>query len=228
MKARTDNPIILYKFRPINPLDWIADILLSQRLYCPRYFEMNDPFEGTGLVLWKNPNNPDQKYFVPTSPDDLLGPEDENNFRICSLSGSYNDIRLWSHYAGGHRGSAIEIDFKGVRNPPVEINYLERLKEYDSTLNESPTARGLLSNKTEHWQHENEYRIFTDNQFYDISGRIMSVLLGPRCRSKEANLIKRLVPDGVPVIHTRLNELTVQVERVDQGKNHRTKQSIGR
>jgi hypothetical protein len=216
MKAEADNPTILYKFRPIKPLDWIADILVSQRLYCPRYFELNDPYEGIGLVYWCNQHNPNQRYFAQTSPDDLLAPEDENTFRVCSLSGSYHDIRLWSHYAGGHRGVAIGIDFKGVKVPPVRVNYLEGLKEYDSTLNGAPDSRGLLSNKTKHWQHENEYRIFTKNQFYDVAGRINSVLLGPRCRPPEVNLIKRLVPDRVPVIRTRLNELTVQVERIEQ------------
>lgn len=32
------------------------------------------------------------------------------NKTVCSLTASLSDIRLWSHYADGHTGVAIEID----------------------------------------------------------------------------------------------------------------------
>ena len=40
----TDFP--LYKFRSTARLDLLADILVSERLYCAKWHELNDPMEG--------------------------------------------------------------------------------------------------------------------------------------------------------------------------------------
>jgi len=38
--------MILYKYRSLVNFERILDIILNQRLYCSKYDELNDPFEG--------------------------------------------------------------------------------------------------------------------------------------------------------------------------------------
>ena len=38
--------MILYKYRSLENLEHVLDIILNQRLYCSTYPELNVPFEG--------------------------------------------------------------------------------------------------------------------------------------------------------------------------------------
>ena len=44
--------MILYKYRSLSNFEHVADIILNDRLYCPTYEELNDPFEGLFVALW--------------------------------------------------------------------------------------------------------------------------------------------------------------------------------
>ena len=206
--------MLLYKFRSLQQLNFLSDILLSERLYCPRYCDLNDPFEGVCTVhgQFGTSENPGIKWNSTTTIEDLLDPEGDNEVRVCSLSSSYEDVRMWSHYGGGHIGVAIEIDFDGAEDSPSKVEYLEGLKRYDESLGDHPSVRDILLNKTNHWEHEAEYRIISTKPYYSISGRIRRVLLGRRCTKMDAEMIKRLVPNSVDVISTKLNSSTTRVE----------------
>jgi hypothetical protein len=205
--------MLLYKFRSLCRLDWVADILISQRLYCPRYFDLNDPFEGVCIVYKQseNPTHEKRGYYSVVDVDTAKDAEEDFTHRLCSLSDSYSDIRLWSHYADGHKGIAIEIDFSGAEHLPVKVTYHSGLNKHDEAKS-FPNPGEMLTHKTFHWQHEGEYRILSEEEYYSINGRIRRVLLGPRCGNKEESIIKRLVQDDVCVERTQLNERTVQVE----------------
>ena len=212
-KAVADK-LLLYKFRPLAGLERLADILLNERLYCAKYYELNDPFEGICIVMGKfgTPEDPGQRYNCSTSVDDLLAPEDFIDVRVCSLAGSFDDIRLWSHYGGSHKGVAIEIDLIDAENAPFKVNYIGGLKRYDQTLGKNPSVKDILSHKTTHWEYENEYRILANSSYYDIRGRINRVLLGARCNQHDEQLIRRLVPKEVEVVRTKLNQRDTKVE----------------
>ena len=215
--------MLLYKFRTLSRLDWVTDILVSQRLYCPRYFDLNDPFEGVCIVYNKSENltQENRGYYSVVDVDVVKDIEDDFTPRICSLSGSFSDIRLWSHYADGHKGIAIEIDFAGAEHQPIKVTYHPGLDEHDEAKS-FPSTGSILTHKTHHWQHECEYRILSEQEYYQINGRIRRVLLGPRCRDKEENIVRRLLTDDVCVERTQLNERTVQVELKETGRVTKT------
>lgn len=88
---------------------------------------------------------------------------------LC-LSKPNDDILLWSHYADGHRGIALEFDEEGLRKWIDDLNGW--LKPIDYTDNK-PTIKefneamwGLrwsllklfLLRKAAHWKYEGEYR----------------------------------------------------------------------
>ena len=91
--------MILYKYRSLSNIKFVLDILVNQRLHCARHDKLNDPLEG---VFW---------YMLQREKGvRRIGYDKNNHKRVCSLSKSLNDIRLWSYYAEGHQGVAIEIN----------------------------------------------------------------------------------------------------------------------
>lgn len=211
--------MLLYKYRSFDALEHLLDILVHERLYCPHYFELNDPFEGMFqhvFYVGKNgggPFNligPHTKQVSPGSVKDLL--YSANQTRVCSLSSDVADVRLWSLYAGGHSGVAIEIDFSGLENEIHEVTYAPQLEEHSIGLLSSPTAAEILSKKTHHWHYESEYRVIGEQPYFPVKGRIRRVLFGIRAAQERMDLLKQVVNGWYPIERVRLNVKTTKVE----------------
>lgn len=218
----------LYKFRSLqeNDLDNTLDILANERLYCALHSTLNDPFEGLFEVInWsggvaRSPVRP-VSYSPSRSPcggsssrklstlSDIPGLNDD--YRVCSLSAEFTDIRMWSHYASGHAGLAIEVDIEA--SPEVrQVRYLDSLNTIDSTVARIATAEDVLSCKTYHWGYEKEFRILQKEQFFDVKGRISSIILGVRFdRASYLGIIRERAPAGVPIHGTRLDHSQIRV-----------------
>lgn len=86
----------LYKYKRPTPFEHIADILLNERLFCCPYYGMNDPFEG---VFLESIEMDGVRFSTPTTPNDLIDPEDDLQAHVCSLSSHGSSVLLWSLYA---------------------------------------------------------------------------------------------------------------------------------
>ena len=164
----------LYKFRALDKLEYVLDILLNERLYCSTYEALNDPLEGLFYTII-NPLGTSKRLRQYKRIDDL--PTYNSDLRICSLSSSFEDIRMWSHYANGHTGVAIEIDFENHINDVIEVNYESGLQKHGTTILAGATPTDVLSYKTEHWGYEEEYRIIiNDNHYHFSHGVIIAIV----------------------------------------------------
>ena len=183
----------LYKFRSFENLEFVLDIILNERLYCAHFSGLNDPFEGIYLAVSHYPpvflqrlgtQRIDRK-----SVCELSEVYETSLFnRICSLSASIEDTRLWAHYADGHRGIAIEIDFSGNEDDLKLVRYPPKLKRYSNTILGTPFPDEILSQKTPHWEHEKEFRIMQSEPYYPVSGRISGIYLGLRISDQRMTL----------------------------------------
>ena len=86
----------LYKMRSLSNFEFVVDLILNERPYCAHYSTLNDPFEGIYLLVTHIPprlllrkgtilisqNDPSRLY------------EEEQFSRICSLSESFENLRL--------------------------------------------------------------------------------------------------------------------------------------
>ncbi len=207
----------LYKFRSLTRLDYVLDIVLNERLHCAHFSSLNDPMEGIYLDehhVWVGD-------YVAVSPMQYARaaselPDSIDCCRICSLSESYEDLRLWSHYADGHRGVAIEIDFTGHEASAKPVDYLTELKKYAAhTVLGRPEAETVFRQKTIHWAYEAERRILQSATqiYYPINGRITAIILGTRTARELKSLIDKAVPRHVAMIETKINEKTLKVEQ---------------
>ena len=209
--------VLLYKYKSPKPLEHLLDILSEERLYCPEYRALNDPFEGQffsifAVPLWFSvehgfPAVPSSKR--PASIEELA--YQTGNRHVCSLSSTVSDVRMWSLYADGHRGVALEIDFDNFDESPRKVSYVESLTEWGTTLLAGATPEQVLSCKTDHWRYECEYRVIGSQHYLPIKGRLRRILLGVRASESLAGVLAKLAPRNVAIIRTELDHGGVSV-----------------
>lgn len=212
--------MILYKYRSLKNLNHVLDILLNSRLYCARYLDLNDPFEGLFSTIIHIPPHERVKYpffllpdtyTLTKSLDDLFW-SSKDRVRICSLSSSLNEVRLWSHYAHGNRGIALAIDFSGIEDSVHEVKYTEELPSYGHTLlGGAPHPKELLTHKTVHWSYESEFRIIHEEQFFDIRNRIRTIYVGSRIKDVHLALLNKMASPEIPIIHTEIDPKKIEI-----------------
>lgn len=205
----------LYKYRSFNTPDFIEDILDKKRLFCPPYFSLNDPFEGQFLLASSFAIDGSMqkpiRAITPTSIDNLIDPESYFTVRVCSLSSSLDDVRMWSLYAGSHTGIAIEIETDGMTQAPYKVDYNSSLFLFDKPQYAGPSIIQALSSKTDHWRYESEYRFITTEEYISIDGHIQRVILGPRFNHKKATFGEKLKSYGVPLVQAHLDAHTTKI-----------------
>lgn len=168
-----------------------------------KFNEMNDPMEGAFLY---NPST--RGMYIPLW-------EGKGHTYICSLSKSYNNTLLWSHYADSHQGCCIEVEVTS----PLQCSDVM----YDPNL---PVPTGspsdtidVLSHKSPYWKYEDEVRYFKPsktvrgtNASRYMKVKIKSVLLGFRMSETDerfyTNLIRYIMKDeAFPVRKITKDEL---------------------
>ena len=177
---------LYYKYRKTSNLQRLLDILLRQRLYASEYKKLNDPMEGKFLYSGCS------KDFKQRIKDKL-----ENMF-ICSLSTSYNNGLMWTHYADEHKGCCIEFEVTAKSWKQQEINYPSTLPNIDDYSNQSDEdiVDSILFQKSADWKYEHEIRYIKEKRKKTtpyLKIRITRLLLGLNIRKEEAQLLKELV-----------------------------------
>lgn len=178
-----------YKYRSVSNLRYFLDILSYRRLYLASYSELNDPIEGAyRLIKSKNYNDNWLK---------LLQSE-RNKIHICSLSQTYNNILMWSHYADSHKGCCIELEVTskiGIVEKPV--SYVDEIEAVDGNDYKEEACQ-ILSRKLKCWDYEEEVRFmkeidpkFSKSKYLKI--KIHRIYLGYRMSAKDVNFFKKLI-----------------------------------
>lgn len=199
----------LYKFRTLDNLEFVLDILLNERLYCSNIKDLNYPLEGLFYTII-HPIGTSQEMRNYKTVEEL--PTYYSDLRICSLSKTLKDIRIWSHYAGGHTGVAIEIEFDGYENDLTKVNYNMGLQKHGSSILTAERPHDVLSHKTQHWDYEKEYRIINPKEdFYPIKGRISAVYFGVRTSEYHKELLRKSSSKNINFIDTRLDRKNIVI-----------------
>tara|TARA_R110001583_G_scaffold25738_7_gene93009 strand:- start:750 stop:1409 length:660 start_codon:yes stop_codon:yes gene_type:complete len=207
--------MLLYKFRSLENLEFVLDIIINERLYCARYKDLNDPFEGQLLYAAENIISPGilGASVSSTSTKRLITADDLSPVfepkRVCSLSKTANDVRMWSLYADSHKGVAIEIDLDIDHDPGVVAAL--RAVTYTKTLSERGGMIGiydedqLLTIKTDHWRYEDEYRLLWHEPFFSNTGCVKRLVFGPRADQSRIDLLRKVVPKHIEFVQAKLD-----------------------
>jgi hypothetical protein len=176
---------LLYKYRGLDPWEFLLDILVNQRLYAAPYQSLNDPMEGAFTYSHDNVS--------PSFIEQMIN--HKGQLGICSLSRSHNNTVMWSYYAAAHKGVVIGVSIEKTGQNIVEINDVSYVAEnvftgfYGSDVHSE--ARKILSKKLTAWRHEAEVRVFSNSNFVPVT--LVSVHLGYHMPESQKTLLRQLI-----------------------------------
>jgi len=165
----------VYKFRTVENLHFIIDIVFNRRLYCCQSDQLNDIREADIRVG----NDEGRVHEIIEFGDQVT--KRLRELRVCSFSKSFDNHLLWAHYGGGYTGIAIEVDLEDgdVTEVLYDDNFifLSELIEKGSPEN---TARQVLARKYKAWSYEEEVRLITKTEYYPLTRPISRIIVGSR------------------------------------------------
>ncbi len=165
-----------YKFRAANQIAFALDIIMNKRLYCASWKTLNDPMEGLFVYSHSSSDEEDHSKQV----ERII--EEKQKLKVCSLSKTYNSHLLWSHYAGGFNGVAIEIEIPDKHPSVKHVDYggVFAHVSMPNGRNPSALANQVLSSKYNEWKYEEEVRILQPDEWFNFDTPIQRVIAGHR------------------------------------------------
>lgn len=180
----------LYKYRSLQNLKRVLEILVKGELYGAKPNELNDPMEAYFLCLDKS------------SLSVKIMEEKFKNAYICSLSKQHNIGLMWSHYADGHKGCCIEVEVEENGEEWKECDVKYDFNQKKITKDKHPLD--LLKIKSKAWKYEEECRYVKihdgsqqeDSQFLKVN--VKRIYLGVAVSDEDFELYKKTFKALVP------------------------------
>jgi len=164
-----------YKFRTVENLHFVIDIIFNKRLFCCYSNQLNDIREAD-VRVGKDQGREVEIFEFGNEVTKRL-----RELRVCSLSKSFNNHLLWAHYAGGYTGVAIEVELedRDVTDVSYDDNFIF-LSDFIAKGSAEDAARQVLTKKYKAWSYEEEVRLITKTEFYPLAYPISRVIVGSR------------------------------------------------
>ena len=221
--------MLLYKYYPCDENTFKS--LASRGLWAHRATAMNDPFECMVdiNIEYGDDEFEELRRYINESPtlssnDHLknIAASEENRvpvnevlgkirkhaiseYAFCALSEIPDNILMWSHYANGHSGIVVGIDFPDDASGHLhKVEYTEsprglNLKEWADFVAESEQegVTRMLSNisvKGKVWEYEREWRIWRkEPMYYHYEwNQVKEVYFGVGCSDETKRIVAKL------------------------------------
>lgn len=196
----------LYKFKGVADALYALDIAIHERLYCAKYADLNDPFEGQFRTIVKprggdfslqfgaNFGPPARIVYTDADLAQLTGGK-----KVCSLTTAWDDVRMWAQYGDSFRGMAFEFEVDPNHPQLRQVSYVNELPKIATGILSTSTAEDVLSHKTHHWSYEAEWRFISDQDYIRLDGRLRRILLGSRVPPAVQEAILKIAPPETTV-----------------------------
>jgi hypothetical protein len=191
----------LYKYKSLTNLWHVLDVVLKQRLYCAHWSTLNDPLEGR-YEIYLGDKSPRLQSTMANRIEQA-----RDGFRIASLSATPTNFLLWSHYAEGHKGVAIEVDIPEDHPDLTEVVYSPFSSVFSEKEQTQEDMRHLFNGKGEEWAYEEEYRIIVDREYFDLPEKPSRLLLGPMVNKERAALLRKILDDRIEIVTMDLDQV---------------------
>lgn len=197
-----------YKFRSSQQIEFIFDILINRRLYCADWKKLNDPMEGMFITHHSGLGSQPQSKKV-MGIEGIISAKEQ--YKVCSLSKTFDNFLLWSHYADGYNGFAIEVELPeedgNIKEVvPKPLYYFLELERFES---EEDAAKAILLSKHNVWKYEKEIRILHYEEYYNLQDKPLKVIVGQR--------VRKSLTDALRIV---CNELGVSIEKLVIGEKN--------
>lgn len=201
----------LFRFSAFSQREeYLRHLFIDGKLYHPLPCELNDPFEAKPYFRWPDDPHKVKEmrdYLVrvakreghskknaekiiaqgfknPESLKQAIAQSTNKTFRdnrICSFTGSKENLLFWAHYAGSHRGFCVEYDATVL---PIKYAFKVNYSNiYPRARYPAPADKRMLEpllTKSNDWKYEDEYRL----------------ILNPSAKMQPANDGKSLILSG--------------------------------
>ena len=177
------------------------DILINNQFHISHWKELNDPMEGFFQYL----DDKSQSIYNGIAKSLIT---EKNRYKICSFSGTYHPILLWTNYANVHNGIAIEITLDPNDYNLHRVTYNENIPELDNILNKKPNldAIDVLKRKIKIWAYEEEYRVIKESYSNECQiGEITGLYWGIKTESYYKELILNILPAHIKTFDTEID-----------------------
>ncbi len=195
---------LLYKYRALEPWEFLLDILVNNRLYAAKFTSLNDPMEG--IFTYSQDN------ISPSFIEQMIN--HKTQLGICSLSETHNSTVMWSYYAGAHKGVVFGLEVDSDATDVVSVSKVTYSRDniFRGFLGSDAAteARKVLSKKLRPWRHEKEVRVFSTSTFVPVS--LKTAYFG--CLMPEAQ--KRLLRQVIERLNPTVQVCELQRENLDR------------
>lgn len=191
--------MLLYKYKSLENLWQILDIVVNRRLYCCSWQELNDPLEGRYEIYLGNKSQKAEAIMQ----ERIEGAR--NGLRIASLSTDVTNFLMWSHYANGHKGVAVEVEIPDDDPELSEVTYSPFSSIFMGKEETLYNLHHLFTSKTEEWAYEKEYRIITSEKYFRLSEPVRRIYLGPQVPDEREALLRTILAGTCEFVETELD-----------------------
>jgi hypothetical protein len=207
----------LFKYKSLDNLWHVLDIVVNQQLYCAHWSELNDPLEGRYLLSLGKRN---QK-LESTMTEKIEKARDA--YRVASLTADPTNFLMWSHYASGHKGIVIEVDVD-EREELYKVVYSPFSSVFTNKLRTKEDMRHLFNGKTPEWEYEQEYRVITESRHFPLTRPVGRILLGPLVDEVKIGLLRNILPEKVEIVSMKLDYREGRLAAIDP--NHLVRPTV--
>ena len=126
-----------------------------------------------------------------------------DNIGILSMTTSYQNCLMWSHYASNHQGICIEIEIPDDTLSLRKVTYSRKqpkLNLYEAMHQKYGRFVDLFYNKSRHWKHEKEWRMVSHmgNTTKHIPGaKITRLIFGINTSEKTKEMLSSSISNDV-------------------------------
>ena len=201
--------MLLYRYMSLSNLWHVLDVAVRNRVYCAHWTELNDPLEGHYELFFRQKDDP---RFAQT--ESALR-TNRDRHRIASFSEDPANFLLWSHYADGHKGIALEVEIDSDDPCLTKVLYSDFYSVFTEDTDPSLNHPHVFNGKTPEWAYEKEWRIITTSEYYSLDSPCSRILLGPLTSSEKRETLERILPKRLKLAQTRIDYPNGRVEIVE-------------
>jgi hypothetical protein len=167
-----------YKFKGAAQIPHAFDIIFNSRLYCADWSNLNDPMEGMFAYPYKSGDK--QEEDIKNVVAQIV--REKKQLRVCSLSETFDCHLLWSHYATGFRGLAVEVELPDNSLAIRKVSYggVFGGVSLNGRVDAQEAAEEILISKYSEWSYEREIRVLHRGSYFPLAAPVKHVIAGHR------------------------------------------------
>lgn len=211
-------PDFIFKYKGINTkedLVRLIDIINNQRIYMPRYYELNDPLEGE-IVNIETDGYAGKGILIAADKEESWVANHKEMYRILSMASEYNNPQLWAHYSNGYEGVCLcfstDKSFKDIRKIQYCMDREDIFVDDENKLDKA--IRSGFLKKNSGWGYEGEWRIVRkrNTEYFRFEGNeLRGLILGHKLSPEIKDFIVAHVDNGIIIMETDIGHQTFQI-----------------